>query len=457
MDQICIAKALVGIAEDSSNAQFAAELTAQIQKSQALLTRASALTIAECETTIRDMALLLHKAQQLYCDGATMIMKMKGRFPSLDEEIKSEAEKSTKSGQIAAEEFPKGLFCLSIRLTIQWFTNSNLKRELSGGRQITEKLRDNSLYHYCVFSDNILAVSVVVNSTTMNSDYPDKLVFHLVTDEINYAPMRAWFSMNNFLGATIEVQMVEDFSWLNVSYVPVLKELQNTATQNFSESGDNNPTPNKFSDPKYLSMLKHLRFYIPEVYPALEKIIFLDDDVVVQRDLSELFSISLNGNVMGAVDTCRETFHGFHRYLNYSHPLIRAHFDPDACGWAFGMNVFDLREWRRRNVTGIYHYWQERNADHTLWKLGILPPGLLTFHGLVENLDAEWHVHGLGHTQVDPSQVEKGAVLHYNGDRKPWMKIGMDQYKGLWEKYVDYSHPMLQQCFTRGYSKETLV
>ncbi|XP_042471208.1 probable galacturonosyltransferase 10 isoform X2 [Zingiber officinale] len=450
MDQISIAKAfVVVVSEGSSNAQFAAELSAQIQKSQALLTAASAiLIIAECETAIRDMALLLHKAQQFHYDSATLIMKMKGQFQSLDEVMKSEAEKSSKYEQIAAEELPKGLFCLSIRLTIQWFTNSNLKRDLSGGRQITEKLRDNSLYHYCVFSDNILAVSVVVNSTTMNSDYPDKVVFHLVTDEVNYAPMRAWFSMNNFRGATIEVQMVEDFSWLNVSYLPVQKQLQNF---NFSETGDNNRTPNK------LSMLKHLRFYIPEVYPALEKITFLDDDVVVQRDLSELFSINLNGNVMGAVDTCRETFHGFHRYLNYSHPLIRAHFDPDACGWAFGMNVFDLREWRRRNVTEVYHYWQERNANHTLWKLGTLPPGLLTFHGLVENLDAEWHVLGLGHTDVDPSQVENGAVLHYNGRRKPWMKNGMDQYKGLWEKYVDYSHPMLQQCFMRGHSKERLM
>ncbi|CAL9130185.1 unnamed protein product [Musa textilis] len=455
VDQISLAKAVVIIAKDSNNLQFAAELSAQIRKCQALLsnsaTMATPLTAEEWETAIHDMALFLYQAQQLHYDSATMIMKMRDQFQSLNEKMKSEAEKNTKYGQIAAEELPKGLYCLGIRLTMEWFGNPNLQRDSLEQKHSLEKLRDNSLYHYCIFSDNILATSVVVNSASMNSKNPDKIVFHLVTDEMNYAPMKAWFSMNNFRGATIEVQKVEDFSWLNASYVPVLKQLQNSETQNFYFSGTgDNRTPIKFRNPKYLSMLNHLRFYIPEVYPALQKVVFLDDDVVVQKDLSKLFTIDLNGNVMGAVETCMETFHRFHKYLNFSHPLIRAHFDPDACGWAFGMNVLDLGEWRKKNVTGIYHYWQERNADHTLWKLGTLPPGLLAFYGLVEKLDAKWHVLGLGYTNVDPLLIKNGAALHYNGNMKPWLKIGMEKYKGLWDKYVDYSHPLLQQCFVHG-------
>ncbi|WOL17752.1 putative galacturonosyltransferase 10 [Canna indica] len=452
VDQMSLAKALVIISNDSNNAQFAKELSAQIQRSQTLLssisTKGATVTTEECEAAIRDMAFLLNQAKQLHYDSATMIMKMKGQVHSFEEEMKSQDEKSTKYGQIAAEELPKGLYCLGIKLTMEWFGHPNLQIKLSGRKHSSEKLRDNSLYHYCLFSDNILAASVVVNSTTMNSKDPDKVVFHLVTDEANYTPMKTWFYMNSFRGATIEVQMVQDFRWLNASYVPVLRKLQNSEAHNHYFSGSsNNGTPIKFRNPKYLSMLNHLRFYIPEVYPALEKVVFLEDDVVVQKDLSELFSMNLNGNVMGAVDTCTETYHRFHRYLNYSHPMIRSYFDPDACGWAFGMNVFDLREWRKKNVTGIYHYWQERNADHTLWKFGTLPPGLLSFYGLVENLDPEWHVLGLGCTNVDLSLIKDGAVLHYNGNMKPWLKIGMEEYKGFWQKYVDYSHPLLQQCF----------
>ncbi|KAF9589717.1 hypothetical protein IFM89_027992 [Coptis chinensis] len=195
---------------------------------------------------------------------------------------------------------------------------------------------------------------------------------------------------------TMIMKLKAKIHWLNASYVPVLKQLQDSDTKNyyFSGSSDGGRTPIKFRNPKYLSMLNHLRFYIPEVFPTLKKVVFLDDDVVVQKDLAPLFSIDLNGNINGAVETCMETFHRYHKYLNYSHPLIRSHFDPDACGWAFGMNIFDLVQWRKRNVTGIYHYWQERNVDRTLWKLGTLPPGLLTFYGLTEPLDPKWHIWG---------------------------------------------------------------
>ncbi|XP_031393093.1 probable galacturonosyltransferase 10 [Punica granatum] len=451
-DQISLAKAFVVIAKESNNLQFAWELSAQIRNSQALLsnaaTRRAPLTVKESETAIRDLAVLLFQAQQLHYDSATMIMRLKAKIQSLDEQMSSVTDKSSKYGQIAAEEVPKSLYCLGVRLTAEWFKNSNLQRKLDERNQMHLKLIDNNRYHFCVFSDNILATSVVVNSTALSSNNPDMVVFHLVTDEINFSAMKAWFSMNRFRGVTVEVQKFEDFTWLNASYVPVLKQLQDSETQSyyFSGTSDGSKTPIKFRNPKYLSMLNHLRFYIPEVFPHLKKVVFLDDDVVVQKDLSGLFSIDLNGNVNGAVETCMETFHRYHKYLNYSHPLIREHFDPDACGWAFGMNVFDLVEWRKRNVTGIYHYWQERNVDRTLWKLGTLPPGLLTFYGLTQPLDPSWHVLGLGYTNVDPQLIEKGAVLHYNGNSKPWLKIGMEKYKPLWEKYVDYSHPLLQQC-----------
>ncbi|GAB2285334.1 Probable galacturonosyltransferase 10 [Dionaea muscipula] len=452
-DQISLAKSLVVIAKESNNLQLAWELSAQIRNSQILLsnaaTRKSPLTAAEAETAIRDMALLLYQAQQLHYDSATMIMRFKVKIQSLEEQMSSLSDKSAKYGQIAAEEIPKSLYCLGIRLATEWFQSSQSRLLVDRKQSVLWRLKDNSLYHFCVFSDNILATSVVVNSTAVNSKNPNSVVFHLVTDEVNYVPMKAWFSMNDFRGVTVDVQKIEDLSsWLNASYVPVLRQLQDseTAKYYFSGSSDEKRTPIKFRNPKYLSMLNHLRFYIPEVYPSLRKVVFLDDDVVVQRDLSALFSIDLNGNVNGAVETCMETFHRYHKYLNYSHPLIRSHFDPDACGWAFGMNVFDLVEWRRRNVTGVYHYWQEKNVDRTLWKLGTLPPGLLTFYGLTEPLDPSWHVLGLGYTNVDSKVIAKGAVLHYNGNAKPWLKIGIEKYKPLWDKYVDYTHPLLQQC-----------
>eukprot|EP00249_Psilotum_nudum_P005864 c19289_g1_i2 orf=779-2380(+) len=450
-DQMTLAKAYVVIAKENNNLELAWELSAQIRACQLLLsksaTQGTSVTLEEAEPTIRKLSLLIYRAKELHYDSATVIMKLKAQIQALEERANAATVQSNTFGQLAAEAVPKGLYCLGSRLTMQWAMDPDLQNFVNQQEHST-KLIDNKYYHFCIFSDNVLAASVVVNSTVCNADHPDELVFHLVTDQVNFGAMQAWFSMNDFKGATIEVQNVDSFTWLNASYAPVLKQLQDVETQSYYFKGVQDPkSAVKFRNPKYLSMLNHLRFYIPELYPALKKVVFLDDDVVVQKDLTSLFFVNLHGNVNGAVETCLETFHRYHKYLNFSHPKIRSHFDPDACGWAFGMNVFDLVAWKKANVTGRYHYWQEQNVDRTLWKLGTLPPGLLTFYGLTEPLDRQLHVLGLGYDpNVDSQLIEAGAVVHFNGNMKPWLKLAMNKYKPYWEKYVNYGHPLLRQC-----------
>jgi alpha-1,4-galacturonosyltransferase len=149
------------------------------------------------------------------------------------------------------------------------------------------------------------------------------------------------------------------------------------------------------------------------------------------------------------VETCLETFHRYYKYINFSNPIISSKFDPQACGWAFGMNIFDLIAWRKENVTAQYHYWQEQNADQTLWKLGTLPPALLAFYGLTEPLDRRWHVLGLGYDMnIDDRLIDSAAVIHFNGNMKPWLKLAISRYKPLWERYVNQSHPYYQDCVT---------
>lgn len=192
-----------------------------------------------------------------------------------------------------------------------------------------------------------------------------RLVFHLVTDKLNIGAMRMWFLLNPPGEATIEVQRFEDFSWLNSSYAPVLRQVESAAMKKFyfktarSESAESGSENLKFRYPKYISMLNHLRFYLPRMFPKLEKILFLDDDVVVQKDLAPLWSVDLKGKVNGAVETCGVTFHRLDTYLNFSDQRISDNFDPKACGWAYGMNIFDLKEWKKNNITETYHFWQD--------------------------------------------------------------------------------------------------
>lgn len=107
----------------------------------------------------------------------------------------------------------------------------------------------------------------------------------------------------------------------------------------------------------------HFLFLIMlQLFPSLKKVVFLDDDIVIQADLSPLWDIDLKGMVNGAVETCRgeDKFVMSKRlksYLNFSHPLISEAFDPGECAWAYGMNIFDLDAWRKTNISLTYHSW----------------------------------------------------------------------------------------------------
>ncbi|KAI3930624.1 hypothetical protein MKX01_037070, partial [Papaver californicum] len=54
---------------------------------------------------------------------------------------------------------------------------------------------------------------------------PAKHVFRIGTDMLNYPTIRMWFLSNPPSQATIQVQNIEEFTWLNASDSPVLKQL----------------------------------------------------------------------------------------------------------------------------------------------------------------------------------------------------------------------------------------
>ena len=88
-----------------------------------------------------------------------------------------------------------------------------------------------------------------------------------------------------------------------------------------------------------------------------------------------------------------------------------------------------------------------QNEYRVLWKLGTLPPGLITFYGLTQPLEKSWHVLGLGYNpSVDRSEIEKAAVIHYNGNMKPWLELAMRKYRAYWTKYIKFDHSYLRRC-----------
>lgn len=383
-------------------------------------------------------------------DNQLKIQKLKDTIFAVNEQLTKAKKQGAFSSLIAAKSIPKSLHCLAMRLMEERIAHPEKYND--EGKPPLPELEDPKLYHYAIFSDNVIAASVVVNSAVKNAKEPWKHVFHVVTDKMNLGAMQVMFKLKDYNGAHIEVKAVEDYKFLNSSYVPVLKQLESANLQKFYfenklENATKDTTNMKFRNPKYLSILNHLRFYLPEMYPKLHRILFLDDDIVVQKDLTGLWKIDMDGKVNGAVETCFGSFHRYAQYMNFSHPLIKEKFNPKACAWAYGMNFFDLDAWRREKCTEEYHYWQNLNENRTLWKLGTLPPGLITFYSTTKPLDKSWHVLGLGYNpSISMDEIQSAAVVHFNGNMKPWLDIAMTQFKPLWTKHVDYELEFVQAC-----------
>ncbi|XP_047323684.1 probable galacturonosyltransferase 3 [Impatiens glandulifera] len=450
-DQIVMAKAYATIAKAKNETFLYDSLIKSYRESRLAIEEASSDAELPPSALVQAKAMgrILSLAKDQLYDCLVVARKLRAMLLSTETNVNTLKKKSAFLIQLAAKTVPKPLHCLSLQLTADYY----LQEFESKGFPYGERIEDPSLYHYAIFSDNVLATSVVVNSTVQHAKEPEKHVFHIVTDKLNFAAMRMWFLVNPPPGVSIQVENVDDFSWLNSSYCPVLRQLESARVKEYyfkanqasslSVGSDNL----KYRNPKYLSMLNHLRFYLPEVYPKLEKILFLDDDLAVQKDLTPLWSVDLQGMVNGAVETCKESFHRFDKYLNFSNPKISDNFDPNSCGWAFGMNMFDLLEWRKQDITGIYHHWQEMNEDRTLWKLGTLPPGLITFYNLTHPLDRSWHALGLGYDPaLNQTEIENSAVVHYNGNYKPWLDLAISKYKSYWSRYVMLNNSYLQLC-----------
>lgn len=110
---------------------------------------------------MRAMETSLNKASHVYPDCAAMVKKLSAMTYNAEEQVRAKKNEAEYLLQLAARTTPKGLHCLSMQLTAEYFTLQPEERKFPDEK----KLYDPHLYHYAVFSDNVLACAVVLNST----------------------------------------------------------------------------------------------------------------------------------------------------------------------------------------------------------------------------------------------------------------------------------------------------
>lgn len=103
----------------------------------------------------------LLKASRLYPDCLAMVKKLRAMAYNAEEQVLAQKNQRTFLLQLAGRTTPKGLHCLSMRLTSEYFMLQSEEQQLPK----QDRLHDPRLFHFAIFSDNILASAVVINST----------------------------------------------------------------------------------------------------------------------------------------------------------------------------------------------------------------------------------------------------------------------------------------------------
>lgn len=111
------------------------------------------------------MEAAISRAKSFPVDCGNLDKKLRQIFEMTKDEANFHTKQSAFLYQLAVQTMPKSLHCLSMRLTVEYFKSLSVDMELSQA----DKYSDPSLLHFVIFSNNILASSVVINSTVLHA------------------------------------------------------------------------------------------------------------------------------------------------------------------------------------------------------------------------------------------------------------------------------------------------
>ncbi|XP_057477594.1 probable galacturonosyltransferase 7 isoform X2 [Actinidia eriantha] len=439
-DQLYVARAYYpSIAKLPAHDKLSNELKQNIQEFERFLseTTTDADLPQQIGKKLQRMEAVIARAKSFTKDCTNVDKKLRQLVDMTEDEAIFHMKQSAFLYQLAVQTMPKSLHCLSMRLTVEYFRSPPPDMEQS----LAEKYTNPALHHYVIFSNNILASSVVINSTIIHSEDRGNQVFHVLTDERNYFAMKLWFFRSTYKEATIQVLNIEDLNLVDHDKAtPLHLSLANEFRISFHNVGKPFRT---HIGTEYVSVFSYSHYLLPKIFRSLKKVVVLDDDIVVQRDLSALWSLDMEGKVNGAVQVCAVRLGQLKSYLGEND------LNGNSCAWMSGLNIVDLDRWREQDLSETFQRLLQEypRAGEELFQAAALRASLIAFQDLVHPLDDTWMLSGLGHNYgLDIETIKKAAVLHFNGNMKPWIDLGIPKYRGYWKKFLNRDNQFLSDC-----------
>jgi len=170
-----------------------------------------------------------------------------------------------------------------------------------------------------------------------------------------------------------------------------------------------------------LTIEAYFRLFIPELIHREDKIIYLDCDIVVRHSLSELHSMELgNDYVLGVrdIDSRGNTKRmGTKRYINS------------------GVLLMNSKKMREDGIQAKFIKYIAENKQRIIWHDQDVIAAVL--EGYVGYISPIWNgqIGRLPHN-MKYSRLHDARILHYIGDRKPWLPYKDSTFAEEYFKYL---------------------
>lgn len=303
--------------------------------------------------------------------------------------------------------------------SIQLLLQTDDKSAIETGWHLREvhEAKDISQVMIVTSESNLGGAIAIINSIASNTKSP--VYFFIATDNATMKHLWSWIEKSKLSQLEYEIKGLTE-EWLR---------------KKTNSSGNID------------KLLQYSRLFINEIFPNLKgRVVILDDDMIVQGDISELFNFPIKENHTAALsnncDPISRTYnykggkYGEIMYL-FKKALKSKKIKPSTCVLNIDVMVLDIDGWDGLNITAKTLVLLEANKKDKIFKTeGVYSPLIVNLYNKTTDLDPFWHVRNLGLTsgsRYSQQFVAKAKLLHWNGQFKPWRRNS--PYTDIWDRY----------------------
>ena len=152
------------------------------------------------------------------------------------------------------------------------------------------------------------------------------------------------------------------------------------------------------------------RFYFDDIFPSLDRMIFLDADTLAIRPIDRLWEIDLKGAPLGMVVECGGWFdHMYKSVFNATHPIVMDTFVGDElCYPNAGVLLMDQLEMTATRVRERVEAMIKANSEEFVYASGSQAPLVLALWKEFAHLPEEWNTR-------NHRRIQGASLMHFTG------------------------------------------